>query len=54
MITGRDFEDDSTGFGEPITKQTRSTTMVADKDNNLLEIGATKEFDINNISINKL
>ena len=53
MITVGEFEDDSAGFGEPI-QQTRSTTMVGVKDNNPLESGATKEFDVNNITISKL
>ena len=53
MITGGEFEDGSAGFGEPI-QQTRSTTMVGVKDSNPLESGATKEFDVNNITISKL
>lgn len=54
MITGGDFEDGLAEFGGPITQQTRSTTMVGVKDINNLESGATKEFDVNNITISKL
>ena len=54
MITIRNLEDDSAEFGELIPKETRSTTMVVDKDSNHRESGATKEFDVNNISISNL
>ena len=54
MIKGGDFEDGPAAFDGPVTKQTRSTTMVGDSDKNLLETGETREFDVNNITISKL